>query len=154
MGGKDSKKQNVLKVTLPQEGGVFVIPVAPSNSLVKRPKIFSSPILPQAALPYGVLNRGWDSTLTTFGLRAREWKFLIEAYPGEAWIINTYLDRGISLMIGCPTCPGSTFLLTPVKSLYLKRTLICWTLTTKGRGRVFPPFLLDKGYALSLRRGG
>ena len=34
-GGKDSKKRNVLKITLPQEGGgVFVIPVAPSNSSV------------------------------------------------------------------------------------------------------------------------
>ena len=71
-GGNDSKKRNVLKMTPPHQGGVFVIPVAASNSTVKRPKMFSSPILPQASLPYDVFNKGWDATLTSFGLRARE----------------------------------------------------------------------------------
>ena len=93
-GGKDSKKRNVLKMTLPPQGGVFVIPVVASNSTVKCPKMFSSPILPQASLPYNVFNKGWDATLSTIRLRAREWKFLIEAYPGEVWIVNTCLDRG------------------------------------------------------------
>jgi hypothetical protein len=82
-GGKDSKKRNVLKMTLPHQGGVFVISVAASNSTVKCPNMFSSPILPQASLPYNVFNKGWNATLSTFRLRAREWKFLIEAYPGE-----------------------------------------------------------------------
>jgi hypothetical protein len=71
-GGKDSKKRNSLKMTLPQQGGVFVIPVGASNSSIKRPKMFSSPILPQASLPYDVFNKGWDATLTTLPLRARE----------------------------------------------------------------------------------
>jgi hypothetical protein len=94
MDGKDSKKRNILKMTLSHQGGVFVIPVATSNSTVKRPKMFSSPILPQASLPYNVFNKGWDATLSTFCLWAREWKFLIEAYPGEVWIVNTCLNRG------------------------------------------------------------
>jgi hypothetical protein len=91
-GGKDSKKQNVLKISLPQEGGVFVIPVAPSNSSVTSPKIFSSPVLTQARLLY---DKGWDAMLTTLALRAREWKYLIEAYPGEPWIVNTCLEQGV-----------------------------------------------------------
>ena len=57
--------------------------------------MFSSPILPQASLPYDVFYKGWDATLCTFCLRAREWKFLIEAFPGEVWIVNTCLDRGM-----------------------------------------------------------
>jgi hypothetical protein len=56
--------------------------------------MFSSPILPQASIPYDVFNKGWDATLSTFRLWAGEWKFLIEAYPGEVWIVNTCLDRG------------------------------------------------------------
>jgi hypothetical protein len=46
MGGKDAKKQNVIKISLPNEGEVFAIPVNASRSLVKRPKIFSTPALP------------------------------------------------------------------------------------------------------------
>jgi hypothetical protein len=45
-GGKDAKKRNVLKISPPDEGSVFAIPVNASRSLVKRPKIFSIPILP------------------------------------------------------------------------------------------------------------
>ena len=78
----------------PLPGGGVVIPVAASNSTVKRPTMFSTPILPQASLPYNVFNKGWDAMLSSFCLQAREWKFLIEAYPGEVWIVNTCLNRG------------------------------------------------------------
>jgi hypothetical protein len=69
-GGKDSKRRNVLKISLPDQGEVFAIPVNATRSLVKRPKIFLIPILPQWDLPYDVLSRGWDKTLTTLCLRA------------------------------------------------------------------------------------
>ena len=63
MSGRDSKMRNVLKMTLPHQGGVFVIPVATSNRTVKCPNMFSSLILPQASLPYDMFNKGWDATL-------------------------------------------------------------------------------------------
>ncbi len=91
-GGKDAKRQNVLKMSLPDQGEVFAIPVNTSRSLVKRPKIFSTLVLPQDNLPYANFNKGLDETLTTFRLMAREWKYLIEAYPGESWMVNSYLD--------------------------------------------------------------
>ncbi len=77
-GGKDSKKRNVLKMTLPHQGGGVIIPMAASNSTVKRPNMFSSPILPQVSLPYDMFNKGWDATLSTFCLWAKEWKFLLK----------------------------------------------------------------------------
>ncbi len=91
MGGKDTKKQNIMKISLPDEGEVFAIPVNASRSLVKRPKIFSTLVLPRDKLPYDIFNAGWDKTLTTIRLMARVWKYLIKAYPGEAWMVNSYL---------------------------------------------------------------
>jgi hypothetical protein len=45
-GGKDAKRRNVLKMSLLDQGEVFAIPVNASRSLVKRLKIFSTPVLP------------------------------------------------------------------------------------------------------------
>ncbi len=45
-GGKDAKRRNILKMSLPDQGEVFAIPMNASRSLVKRPKIFSTPVLP------------------------------------------------------------------------------------------------------------
>ncbi len=42
-GGKDAKRRNVLDMSLPDQGGVFAIPVNASRSLVKRPKISPLP---------------------------------------------------------------------------------------------------------------
>ena len=53
-GGKDSKRRNVLKMSLPDQEEVFAIPVNAFGSLVKRPKIFLVPIFPRADLPYEV----------------------------------------------------------------------------------------------------
>ncbi len=91
-GGKDAKRRNVLKMSLLNQGEVFAIPVNASRSLVKRPKIFSTPVLPQDNLPYAIFNKGWDEMLTTIRLMAREWKYLIEAYPGELWMVNSYFN--------------------------------------------------------------
>jgi hypothetical protein len=82
-GGKDAKKRNVLKISLPDKGEVYAIPVSASRSPVKRPKIFSIPVFPRDKLPYDIFNAGWDEVLTTICLMAREWKYLIEGYPGE-----------------------------------------------------------------------
>ncbi len=72
-GGKDAKGCLVLKMKLPEGGGeVFAIPVKASGSAVKRQKIFSLPTLAQVDLPYDVLGEGWDETLMTLKLRARE----------------------------------------------------------------------------------
>ena len=77
-GGKDSRGRKVLKMELPDQGGkAFVIPVKSSGSTVKRPKVFSRPILVQADLPYNVLDEGWDGALVSLKLRAREWKFFL-----------------------------------------------------------------------------
>ncbi len=43
---KDAQRRNNLKMSLPDQGEVFAIPVNASWSLVKRPKIFSTPVLP------------------------------------------------------------------------------------------------------------
>jgi hypothetical protein len=73
-GGMDGKRRNVLKMDLPKQGGkAFVIPVKSSGSAVKRPKVFSRPILSQADLPYETLTEGWDEALRNLKLRAREW---------------------------------------------------------------------------------
>ncbi len=90
--GKEAKRQNVLKMSLLDQGEVFAIPVNASRSLVKRPKIFSTPVLPQDDLPYAIFNKGWDEMLTTIRLMVREWKYLIEAYPGESWMVNSYFS--------------------------------------------------------------
>ncbi len=92
-GGKDAKKWNVLKISFPDKGEVYAIPVSASRSLVKRPKIFSIPVLPRDELPYDIFNTGWDEALTTIHLMAREWKYLIKGYPGETWMVNSYLDN-------------------------------------------------------------
>jgi hypothetical protein len=58
-GGKDATGRKVLKMELPDQGGkAFVIPVKFSGSTVKRPKVFSLPILPQANLPYNIFVEG------------------------------------------------------------------------------------------------
>ncbi len=93
-GEKDSKRRNVLKMALPDQGEVFAIPVNASRRLVKKPKIFLIPILPWVDLPYAIFNKGWDKMLTTLCLRAREWKYFLEDYPGEIWMVNSYLNRG------------------------------------------------------------
>ncbi len=71
-GGKDTKRRNVIKMSLLDQGEVFDIPVNASRSLVKRPKIFSTLVLPQDNLPYAIFNKGWDEMLTTIHLMARE----------------------------------------------------------------------------------
>ena len=81
----DGKRRNVLKMDLPKQGGkAFVIPVKSSGSAVKRPKVFSRPILSQADLPYETLTEGWDEALRNLKLRAREWKYFLEAYAGAS----------------------------------------------------------------------
>jgi hypothetical protein len=68
-GGMDGKCRNVLKMDLPKQGGkAFVIPVKSSGSAVKRPKMFSRPILSQADLPYVTLTEGWDEALRNLKL--------------------------------------------------------------------------------------
>ena len=90
-GGKDGKRRNVLKMDLPKQGGkAFVIPVKASGSSVKRPKVFSRPILPQAHLPYEILTEGWDETLKNLKLRVREWKYFLEAYGGASWVVQLW----------------------------------------------------------------
>jgi hypothetical protein len=91
-GGKDAKKRNILKISLLDKEEVYAITVNASRSLVKRSKIFSILVLPQDKLPYNIFNTGWNETLTTICLMAREWKYLIEAYPGETWMVNSYLS--------------------------------------------------------------
>ena len=105
-----------------------------SNSTVKSPKMFSSPILPQASLPYDVFNKGWDVTLSIFRLRAREWKFLIEAYQGEVWIVNTCLDRGTLPMTGGVNLPKFRIPPSPGKRVSLAWTPVCWSPILKTRG--------------------
>lgn len=90
-GGMDGKRRSVLKMDLPKHGGkAFVIPVKSSGSAVKRPKVFSRPILPQADLPYEVLTDGWDEALKNLKLRAREWKYFLEAYSGASWLVQLW----------------------------------------------------------------
>ena len=90
-GGIDGKCCNVLKMDLPKQGDEdFVIPVQSSGSAVKRPKVFSRPILPQADLPYETLTEGWDEALRNLKLRAREWKYFLEAYAGASWIVRLW----------------------------------------------------------------
>ncbi len=90
-GGMDGKRRSVLKMDLPKQGGkAFVIPVKSSGSAVKRPKVFSRPILAQADLPYETLTQGWDESLQNLKLRAREWKYFLEAYPGASSIFRLW----------------------------------------------------------------
>jgi hypothetical protein len=94
-GGKDAKGRLVLKMKLPEGGGVvFAIPVKASGSAVKRPKIFSLPTLALEDLPYSVLAEGWDETLRTLKLCAREWKFFIEIYQGASWLLGLLNNGG------------------------------------------------------------
>ncbi len=57
-GGKDSKKRNVLKMTLPQQGGVFVILVGATNSSIKRPKVFFKSYPPSSKSPLQCVQQG------------------------------------------------------------------------------------------------
>ena len=87
-GGKDAKGRHVLKMDLPPDGSkAYVIPVKASGSAVKRPKVFSLPLLPQDKLPFGVLPEGWEEALATLKLCAREWKFFFEVYRGAEWLV-------------------------------------------------------------------
>jgi hypothetical protein len=45
-------------------------------------------------LPYNVLTKGWDETLTTLKLRAWEWKFFIEIYEGASWLLGLLNNGG------------------------------------------------------------
>jgi hypothetical protein len=87
LGGKDSKKQTVIKMDLPKNGDVFAILVKASGSSVKRPKIFSLPILLKTRPPYPE-TIDWDLPLTSLKFKAREWKYLIEGYKGPEWFEN------------------------------------------------------------------
>ena len=89
-GGKDSLKRPVVKMAFPEAGEGFAILVKPSGSVVKRPKIFSLPILARVALPYPQ-TIDWDLPLTSFKFKAREWKFLIEEYKGVAWFASLWM---------------------------------------------------------------
>jgi hypothetical protein len=92
-GGKDAKGRQVLKMDLPPDGSkAYAIPLKASGSAVKRPNIFSRPVLPQGDLPFDVVPNGWEETLSTLKLRAREWKFFLEVYWGEEWLVA--LRRG------------------------------------------------------------
>ncbi len=94
-GGKDTKGHLVLKMKLPEGGGVvFAIPVKASGLAVKRPKIFSLPMLALKDLPYGVLAEGWDETLRTLNLCAWEWKFFIKIYQRASWLLGLLNDGG------------------------------------------------------------
>ena len=62
----------------------------PSGSLVKRPKVFSLPILSRWSLPYPV-TIDWDLPLTSFKFKAREWKFLIDEYKGASWFASLWM---------------------------------------------------------------
>jgi hypothetical protein len=100
-GGKDVKGHLVLKMKLPEGGRkVFAIPVKTSRSAVKQPKIFSLPMLAQVDLPYNILAKGWDETLTTLKLCAREWKFFIEIYRGPSWLLGLLNGRGVTGVTG------------------------------------------------------
>ena len=112
--GKDAKGRKVLKMELPASGiRAFAIPVKSSGSTVKRPKIFSLPILPKDQLPYDViLPYGWDETLLTLRLRAREWKFFIEAYGGRDWLIQLW-ERKTGTPRGKVTPPPSVNIPSP-----------------------------------------
>jgi hypothetical protein len=68
----------------------FVILVMPSGSLVKRPKVFSLPILSRRSLPYPV-TIDWDLPLTLFKFKAREWTFLIKEYKGASWFASLWM---------------------------------------------------------------
>jgi hypothetical protein len=87
LGGKDSLKRAVVKMAFPEAGEGFAILVKASGSVVKRPKIFSLPILARGALPYPI-SIDWDLPLTSFKFKARKWKFLIEEYKGAAWFVS------------------------------------------------------------------
>jgi hypothetical protein len=87
LGGKDSKKQTVIKMDLPKNGDAFTILVKASWNSVKRPKIFSLPILLKTWLPYPE-TIDWDLPLTSFKFKAREWKYLIKGYNDLEWFVN------------------------------------------------------------------
>jgi len=77
-------------MALPEAGEGFAILVKSSGSTVKRPKIFSLPILAREVLPYPV-TIDWDLPLTSFKFKAREWKVLIEEYKGAAWFASLWM---------------------------------------------------------------
>ena len=58
----------------PKTGDCFTILVKSLGSTVKRPKIFSLPILLRVSLPYPA-SIDWDLPLTLFKFKARELKF-------------------------------------------------------------------------------
>ena len=90
LGGKDSLKRSVVKMAFPEAGEGFAILVKSSGSTVKRPKVFSLPILARQMLPYP-LTIDWDLPLTSFKFKAREWKLLIEEYKGAAWFASLWM---------------------------------------------------------------
>ena len=104
LGAKDSLRRPVVKMGFPENGDGFAILVKPSGSTVKRPKVFSLPILARSSLPYPV-TIDWDLPLTSFKFKAREWKLLIEEYKGASWFA--------SLWIGGPLPPSLSALEIP-----------------------------------------
>ncbi len=94
-GGEDAKRASGVKDEAAGRGGmVFAIPVKASGSIVKRPNIFSLPTLAKVDLPYNVLTKEWDETLTTLKLCAWEWKIFIEINQGPSWLLGLLNDGG------------------------------------------------------------
>ena len=100
LGGKDSLKRSVVKMAFPEAGEGFAILVKSSGSTVKRPKVFSLPILARQMLPYP-LTIDWDLPLTSFKFKAREWKLLIEEYKGAAWFASLWMGGANSRSPSC-----------------------------------------------------
>ncbi len=93
LGRKASKKRRVVKMELPEQGEAFAISVKSSGGKVQRPKIFLLPILRRADLPYPETVK-WDIPLLSLKFRARDWKFVIEAYPGAEQLARAYSCSG------------------------------------------------------------
>ena len=89
LGGKDSKKRRVVKMDLPEQGEAFAISVKSSGGKVQRPKVFWLPLLRRADLLYPETIE-WDIPLLSFKFRARDWKFVIEGYPGTEPLARAY----------------------------------------------------------------
>jgi hypothetical protein len=93
LGGKDSKKRRVVKMELLEQGEAFAISVKSSGGKVQRPKNFLLPILRRAELPYPETIE-WDIPLLSLKFRVRDWKFVIEVYPGAEQLARAYSRSG------------------------------------------------------------